>query len=245
MTEHPQASDGTSSTGTPARSVRETERAEHPEASPTPGEILYDDGGMPDAYLVEGTLAALMESLDDADLQTMRFRIIPEWYRVRWTTPKELADEEWLYQQFGDHETNGIDTTLLYERLADETPDAHLYVRIETASDSQPADDADAELQHIKRLLRPLLPHESIWQGVDRLREERAAWEQTATVAQGENDLYRAALERISLREAPSDREAAEMHEIARNALQQARAVRQADPTDPERNELAAKGTAR
>jgi hypothetical protein len=49
------------------------------------------------------------------------------WLRVRLSTPGELADEDWVYEQFGDVEINGADTAQVYDRVKASTPGAHLY----------------------------------------------------------------------------------------------------------------------
>jgi hypothetical protein len=50
-----------------------------------------------------------------------------EWFAFRWTTDEERANEDWLYDQFGDWEYNGFDTSMLHWRVKPDTPGAFKY----------------------------------------------------------------------------------------------------------------------
>lgn len=52
------------------------------------------------------------------------------WFACRWTTDKERADENTLYDLFGDFED--IDTSVYYWQAESNTPSAHLYWTIDS-----------------------------------------------------------------------------------------------------------------
>lgn len=49
------------------------------------------------------------------------------WYRFRPTTPEELANEDFLYETFGDHEMNGVVTDTVCIPCKADVPGAHRY----------------------------------------------------------------------------------------------------------------------
>ncbi len=98
---------------------------------PTPSERQLDEGGSTIAYLADDVpIGEVIEDVWDG-LPNRAVRVVCEWYKLRWTTPEELADPDFLYDQFGDHEQNGVDTSVIYTRVEDDEPDTHLYVRLE------------------------------------------------------------------------------------------------------------------
>jgi hypothetical protein len=139
-----------------AQGVREREARRQP---PKPGAILYDEGA-PTAYLADEVTIA--EVLDPVWEQIDRpFRVVLDWRKLRWTTPEELADPERLYELFGDHEQDGIDTSVVYTRVEDEEPDAHLYVTLKPDPECPCLDDHTSWCPHynvdgsLKTVARP------------------------------------------------------------------------------------------
>ncbi|HEY1690082.1 MAG TPA: hypothetical protein VGF95_14600 [Solirubrobacteraceae bacterium] len=124
------------------KSVREAERAANPDAPPQPADYLCDECGCREAWLVDGAmLSDIIEDVWD-HLDDSTFEIVRAYYRLRWTTPEELADEDKLYDLFGDHEMSGIDTSVVYEEVTkdhEDDPDVHLFVRFEAVKETADA----------------------------------------------------------------------------------------------------------
>lgn len=97
-----------------------------PIAAPKPAQYLYDENGQTTCWL-----ASAYSPRDIRDEWDYLFengaKLHEIWFSVRWTTPEELSDEDWLYYQFGDVEMNNVNTSTVYTHVKADTPGAHRY----------------------------------------------------------------------------------------------------------------------
>lgn len=94
--------------------------------APVPHETLTDEGGCTTSWCAaDWTKERICEEHDWLDLTPEKLTDV--WMGCRWTTPEELADEDELSLLFGDHESNGIDTSVVYWVAKPNAPGAHLY----------------------------------------------------------------------------------------------------------------------
>ena len=98
-------------------------------SSPKPADLLYDEGGNACWWLAS---AWTKEEICDPDGEWDYLELTPDklheqWHVCRWTTPEELANEDWVYDQFGDVEMNPVDTSVVYWHCKPDTPGAVLY----------------------------------------------------------------------------------------------------------------------
>ncbi len=79
-----------------------------------PGPYLQEEGGSIVAWSADcyGPEDILLEW--DYMFESGEVRLYDEWYALRPTTPEELADEDLLYDLFGDWEMEGTDTSTVY-----------------------------------------------------------------------------------------------------------------------------------
>jgi hypothetical protein len=89
---------------------------------PKPGPKLVDENGETNCWL-----ASAYSAEDVRDEFEHGGELHEVWFRPRWTSVEESADEGLLYDLFGDHEMNGVDTTVVYDRAKSGSPGAHRY----------------------------------------------------------------------------------------------------------------------
>ena len=94
---------------------------------PTPGDILVDEGGSATSWLASAYDPATIRDEWDWLFEDESDRLEEIWFTCRPTTPEELADEDFVYDEFGDVEMNGVDTSTVYSRVPPNTPGAHRY----------------------------------------------------------------------------------------------------------------------
>lgn len=91
-----------------------------------PGPYLCDENGQTTSWL--SAAYSPEEIRDEWDYLFENGAELHEiWFSVRWATAEELADEEWLYYQFGDVEMNSVDTTTVYAHAKADSLGAHRY----------------------------------------------------------------------------------------------------------------------
>lgn len=94
--------------------------------SSKPGPTLCDEIGRTNHWLA--TAYAPEEIRDEWDYLFENGEPLHEvWMLVRLATSEELANEDWVYEQFGDVEMNGVDTSQVYDRVKADTPGAIRY----------------------------------------------------------------------------------------------------------------------
>lgn len=98
--------------------------------SPSPGDTLIDEGGSTNCWLVSSW------SLNDIRFEwdymfcpytPLADQLTEIWFRPRWTTSDELADEDFLYETFGDHDGHRCSIEVVYEQAKPRSPGAHRY----------------------------------------------------------------------------------------------------------------------
>lgn len=103
---------------------------------PKPHSTLQDEGGSTRYWLdadwsfkdIEDEYPWLFE-----DAPASAATLGEVWYRPRWTTPAERADEDVLYDLCGDYEMTGCDTSVVYEDARPGSPGAVRYWTTEVA----------------------------------------------------------------------------------------------------------------
>lgn len=109
-------------------------------APPTPYDFMAEEGGHNRSFHVPQ--GALCDELYDSG--DGLYRISSEWFRLRWTTDEERADEEWLSMVFGDFEE--FDTSVLPIPARATDRGAHLYISLEKVGEpavSSPTGDRE------------------------------------------------------------------------------------------------------
>jgi hypothetical protein len=88
-----------------------------------PHDTLSCDGQASSWLSSAWTREAIIEEWDWMELDPEGFQ--ETWYACRWTTDEERADDDKLYDLFGEFED--IDTSVYYWQVASDAPGAHLY----------------------------------------------------------------------------------------------------------------------
>jgi hypothetical protein len=96
------------------------------ETEPKPGPYLCDEQGQTSHWLASAYSQGEVRHEWDYLFENGE-RLHEVWMLVRLSTPEELADEDWVYEQFGDVEMNGVDTAQVYDLVAPGTPGAVRY----------------------------------------------------------------------------------------------------------------------
>jgi hypothetical protein len=96
---------------------------------PKPGSTLANEGGetaywLAADYSVEDITDEWDHLFDEIPVER---RLGQCWLRPRWTTAEERADEDRLYDLFGDFEDSGCDTSVAYEMAKPNAEGGHLY----------------------------------------------------------------------------------------------------------------------
>jgi hypothetical protein len=95
-------------------------------SAPSPADQLVDENGSTNCWLVSAWTEAQIR--DEWDWLFENGENLHEvYYRFRWVTPKELEDEYFLYDQFGDHELSGVGTDVVCIRCKADAVGAWLY----------------------------------------------------------------------------------------------------------------------
>lgn len=91
-----------------------------------PGDYLVDDAGRTTSWLASAySREDIRDEWDYLFENGAKLREV--WFSVRLALAEELADEDWVYEQFGDVEMNGVDTTQVYDHAKANVPGAHRY----------------------------------------------------------------------------------------------------------------------
>jgi len=94
---------------------------------PVPGDVLYDESGYPCWWLASAwSKEDIIEEYDYHGNMTPE-SLRESWHVCRWTTPEERANEDWLYDHFGDYEDTGVSIDVVYSSCKPDTPGAVLY----------------------------------------------------------------------------------------------------------------------
>ena len=88
---------------------------------------LLDEGGETTTWLASSYSEQDIRDEWDYLFENPKVKLREIWIRQRPTSPEELADEDQLYDLFGDWEMNGIDTSAVPEFVPQGTPGAHRY----------------------------------------------------------------------------------------------------------------------
>ena len=82
----------------------------------SPHHTMSDEGGGPLAWLADAySIEDIIEEYDYLNLTPEKLH--EQHYAARWTTEKERADPDVLYDLFGDYEYGGYDTSIYYWRV--------------------------------------------------------------------------------------------------------------------------------
>lgn len=96
------------------------------EAMPKPHNYLYGEAGGVTSWLASCYSPA--EIRDEWDyLFENGAKLSEVWLTLRWTTPEELANGDWMFDQFGDVEMDGTDTSVVYTPVKAGTTGAHCF----------------------------------------------------------------------------------------------------------------------
>jgi hypothetical protein len=86
-----------------------------PVLASTPHDVLHEEGGSVCAWLASSFSPENILEEWDYLFENDGSKLYDEWYCFRPTTPEELADEDVLYDLFGDWENDGMDTSTVYD----------------------------------------------------------------------------------------------------------------------------------
>lgn len=111
--------------GRPARAMPSGQRV-----APKPHDYLYDEGARVTSWLAASYTPEQIREEWDYEFENGA-QLHEIWMTIRWTTPEELADEDVVFDLFGDVEMNNVDTSVVYLRARAETPGAHRYWTVE------------------------------------------------------------------------------------------------------------------
>ena len=98
--------------------------------APVPGSTLVDEGGATNCWLDADW------SFDDIRYEwdwmfdegrPVEDQLNEIWFSLRWASAEQRADEDLMFDLFGDHELNGVDTSVIYTQVKPGTAGAHKY----------------------------------------------------------------------------------------------------------------------
>lgn len=111
-------------------------------APPTPADQLCDEQGMPCWWLASAWSKEDIIREFDYNGDMTPDSLGEQWHGCRWTTPEEQADEDWIYDQFGDVEDTGVSTDVVYWHAKPGTPGTYKYWTTEVAPVKESSPDA-------------------------------------------------------------------------------------------------------